>query len=145
MKLYTFNEETREYIGCEKQYIDPLESEKAGKNVYIKITNGTKKKPLKVSENEANVFIKNKWELIVDFRTTRAFYKKDAKEVVFNLGDNFTENMTTLNPLHFTKPKWDNDKNVWNDEANKDEIIADLRERIKEKSNNQKGEQYANI
>lgn len=131
-ELYTYDEVTKEYIGLEEQYIDPLETKLAGKDVYVKITNGTPKKPIVVKPFTANVFKSNKWVLVADYRGVKMFYIATKKEVFFKLGDKPSDKMTSEDPTLFTKPVWNLDAKKWEEEATNEEIIEDLKERLEE-------------
>ncbi len=113
MELFIYNETTLEYTGIETQYIDPEETKKAGKDIYIKVTNGTKKEPLPQKENETNIFVGGKWKIVADFRNIEAYYKEDATKVNFSLGDVITKDMTIKSPLGFQLPEWNKKLKVW--------------------------------
>ena len=128
--LYTYDETTKEYLGEEVQYIDPLETKKAGKKIYVKITNGTNKKPRLDKPFKTNVFTNGGWKLLDDYRSAEMFYIKTAKPVDFKLGEAPTKEMTDKDPTLFTKPLWDYDALEWKEEATQEEVIADLKSRL---------------
>ena len=41
MIFYTYDEKTKEYTGTQNAFIDPLETKKQGKNVYLVPVNAT--------------------------------------------------------------------------------------------------------
>ena len=45
MVTYRFDPKTKEFLGCEKAYLDPLESKKQGKEVYLLPANSTFTEP----------------------------------------------------------------------------------------------------
>lgn len=45
MKVYRFDEETKKYINAEEAFIDPLESELQGKDIYLLPANCTSQQP----------------------------------------------------------------------------------------------------
>ena len=63
-KLYEYDHETKELIGALTQYIDPLETIKAGKDIYIKVSNATDKIPPKQKEGFKIVYNGEEWEYI---------------------------------------------------------------------------------
>lgn len=68
MIFYTYDEKTKEYTGTQNAFIDPLETKKQGKNVYLVPANATDKKPLETKENQAVIFNGSEWEIIADYR-----------------------------------------------------------------------------
>ena len=69
--LYEYDYETKELIGELVQYIDPLETKKAGKDIYIKVSNATSAKPLQKKEGFLIKFDGKKW-----------FYEEIPKEKI---------------------------------------------------------------
>ena len=65
MIFYTYDEKTKEYTGTQNAFIDPLETKKQGKNVYLKPANSTNIKPaLKPStDNDMLVFNGKEWQI----------------------------------------------------------------------------------
>ena len=68
MIFYTYDEKTKEYTGTQNGFIDPLETKKRGKNVYLLPANATYQKPLETKENQAVIFNGSEWEIIADYR-----------------------------------------------------------------------------
>ena len=66
MQVYKYDEKTKEYIGTEQALIDPLETEKQGKEIYLLPANATFEKP-NLQEGFASVW-NDKWENIEDNR-----------------------------------------------------------------------------
>lgn len=60
-KIYYFDKETKEYIGCDDAMLDPLETEITGKNVYLLPAFGTFKKPLEEKDGHVSVWDGKKW------------------------------------------------------------------------------------
>lgn len=67
MIIYNYDEITKEYIGQCNADLDPEETKKQGKNVYLIPANATTKKPPKAKEHEAVIY-NNGWEIVADFR-----------------------------------------------------------------------------
>lgn len=86
MIFYTYDEKTKEYIGTQNAFIDPLETKKQGKNVYLVPANATDKKPLDVKENQAVIFNGSEWEIVADYRN-KTYYIGTEKYEMKELGD----------------------------------------------------------
>ena len=67
MKVYLFNEETKEFCGFEQAFKDPLESSLIGRETYILPPNGTLVEP-RFSYGMANIWNGNIWEQVEDNR-----------------------------------------------------------------------------
>ena len=68
MKIYNYNEKTKEYIGSEYAKLDVLETEKQGVNIYLAPANSTYIEPPLNGENEVCVYVDGKWKIEKDFR-----------------------------------------------------------------------------
>ena len=86
MIFYTYDEKTKEYTGTQNGFIDPLETKKQGKNIYLKPANATEKKPLKAKENQAVIFNGSEWEIIADYRN-KTYYIGTEQHEMKELGD----------------------------------------------------------
>lgn len=86
MIFYTYDEKTKEFTGTQNGFIDPLETKKQGKDVYLKPANATDKKPLDVKENQAVIFNGSEWEIIADYRN-KTYYIGTEKYEMKELGD----------------------------------------------------------
>lgn len=62
MKVYLYDEITKEFIMEEDAHIDPLETKKKGENVYLLPANATFKEPMQAKEGFKIVFNGNSWE-----------------------------------------------------------------------------------
>ena len=69
MIFYTYDEKTKEFTGTQNAFIDPLESENQGKDVYLVPANSTDIKPTfePCNNNEMLVFNGEGWELKLRF------------------------------------------------------------------------------
>ena len=65
MIFYTYDEKTKEYTGTQNAFIDPLETKKQGKNVYLKPANSTNVKPTlePSTDNDMLVFNGKEWQI----------------------------------------------------------------------------------
>ena len=86
MIFYIYDEKTKEYIGTQNAFIDPLETKKQGKNVYLVPANATDKKPLDVKENQAVIFNGSEWEIVADYRN-KTYYIGTEQHEMKELGD----------------------------------------------------------
>lgn len=67
MIIYNYDEFTKEYTGYCNADLDPEETKRQGKNVYLIPANATTQKPPKVKEHETVIY-NNGWEIVADFR-----------------------------------------------------------------------------
>lgn len=86
MIFYTYDEKTKEFTGTQNAFIDPLETKKQGKNVYLVPANATAKKPLKAKENQAVIFNGSEWEIVADYRN-KTYYIGTEQHEMKELGD----------------------------------------------------------
>ena len=86
MIFYTYDEKTKEFTGTQNGFIDPLETKKQGKNVYLVPATATDKKPLKAKENQAVIFNGSEWEIIADYRN-KTYYLGTEQHEMKELGD----------------------------------------------------------
>ena len=96
MIFYTYDEKTKEYTGTQNAFIDPLESKKQGKTVYLIPANATDKKPLEIKENQAVIFNGSEWEIIADYRN-KTYYIGTEQYEMKELGD--LPNGATFEPV----------------------------------------------
>lgn len=96
MVFYTYDEKTKEFTGTQNAFIDPLETEKQGKEVYLVPPNATDKKPLDVKENQAAVFNGSEWEIIADYRN-KTYYLGTEPHEMKELGE--LPNGATFEPV----------------------------------------------
>jgi hypothetical protein len=62
MQVYHYDEETKEFLYEEKAYIDPLETELKGKDIFLLPANATFLEPLSKKEGFKVVFDGEKWK-----------------------------------------------------------------------------------
>lgn len=96
MKFYIYDENTKEYIGTQNAFIDPLESKKQGKNIYLIPQNSTDKEPPKPEENQAVIFNGSEWEIVADYRN-KTYYLGTEQHEMKELGD--LPNGATFEPV----------------------------------------------
>ena len=86
MIFYTYDEKTKEYTGTQNAFIDPLETKKQGKTVYLVPANATDKRPLETKENQAVIFNGSEWEIVTDYRN-KTYYIGTEQYEMKELGD----------------------------------------------------------
>lgn len=86
MIFYGYDKKTKEYTGTQNGFIDPLETKKQGKNVYLVPANATDKKPLETKENQAVIFNGSEWEIVADYRN-KTYYIGTEQHEMKELGD----------------------------------------------------------
>jgi hypothetical protein len=86
--IYHYNTETGEFKGETNARIDPLESKKAGKNVFLISANATEIKPPDTNIGEVAIFKGGKWSVVADHRGEK-YYFPDGKEehICYEIGD----------------------------------------------------------
>ena len=67
MEIYMFDGETKEYIGAEDALLDPLETKKQGKSVYLLPANAAFERP-PIAEDGKAVIFDDGWKQVVDNR-----------------------------------------------------------------------------
>lgn len=82
MKVYLYDEDTKEYIQEEEALLDPLESKVQKKNIYLIPANVTTKEPLPAKEGYAVIFKNDDWAYTPDNRGKKAINKERG---VFNI------------------------------------------------------------
>lgn len=78
MNVYKYNEDTKEYIGIEAAQLDPLETKKAGKNIYLLPANATFTVPPAEKEGFAVVWNGEAWEQVEDNRGVQYWLPEDT-------------------------------------------------------------------
>ena len=81
MIFYTYDEKTKEYTGTQNAFIDPLETKKQGKDVYLVPANSTNIKPtLKPStDNDMLVFNGKEWQIKPRFELNGVYKNIDNR------------------------------------------------------------------
>ena len=88
MKIYPYSQITGESLGKEKNArLDPLETEKQKKDVFLLPAFCTDIKPPSTKKNEAAVFENGAWSIVPDYRGTVYYTGKDTFTIT-ELGDN---------------------------------------------------------
>ena len=77
MNVYKYNEQTKEYISTEQAMLDPLETKKQGKNIYLLPANATFTEPTEAQEGFAHVWNGEAWEQVEDNRCVEYWLPED--------------------------------------------------------------------
>ncbi len=86
MNAYKFNPITKEYEGIQEAQLNPIQTEKQGKNVYLLPINSTFEIPPEKEEGKAIVFEDNNWLLKTDYRGRKA-YNNEGLLIIDYIGD----------------------------------------------------------
>lgn len=78
MNVYKYDYQTKEYIGTEAALIDPLESEKQSKEVYLLPANATFTAPPAEKEGFSHVWSGEAWQEVEDNRGTQYWLPGDT-------------------------------------------------------------------
>lgn len=76
MNVYKFNPVTKEYEGIQQAQLDPIQTKKQGKNIYLLPINSTFEIPPEKQEGKAIIFENENWLLKTDFRGKKAYNNK---------------------------------------------------------------------
>lgn len=86
MNAYKFNPITKEYEGIQQAQLNPIQTKKQGKDVYLLPINSTFEIPPEKQEGKAIVFEDNKWVLKTDYRGRKA-YNNEGLLIIEYIGD----------------------------------------------------------
>lgn len=86
MNAYKFNPITKEYEGIQQAQLDPIQTKKQGKNIYLLPINSTFKIPPEKQEGKAIIFENENWLLKTDFRGKKAYNNKGLLTIDY-IGD----------------------------------------------------------
>ena len=86
MNAYKFNKETKEYEGIQEAQLDPIQTEKQKKEIYLLPINSTFEIPPEKEEGKAIVFENGNWLLKADFRGKKA-YNNEGLLIINYIGD----------------------------------------------------------
>ena len=86
MNAYKFNPITKEYEGIQQAQLNPIQTEKQGKDVYLLPINSTFEIPPEKEEGKAIVFENDNWSLKTDYRGKKA-YNNEGLLIISYIGD----------------------------------------------------------
>lgn len=78
MQTYKYNADTKEYLYAEDAFIDPLETEQQGKEVYLLPADSTFTEPLEAKKGYAVCWIGEAWEYKEDHRGASYWMPEDS-------------------------------------------------------------------
>ncbi len=123
MNIYHYHPDTFEYLVSSEAKIDPLETDKAGENVYLIPANATDKEPPVFTSNQIPVMVNGNWEIKEDHRGKIVYDKATAQELTISEIGEIPADFTLLVPCKY--PKWDGTK--WVEDESRKPTYADLR------------------
>lgn len=109
MKAYSYHSVTKEFKSEIECQLDPLESQKQNKDIYLLPSNSTLNMPLEKTEKKIYIFENNKWVIKDDYRNI-VFYDKETKEkkIISEINVLPDNNWTEIEPLALDDTcKWD--------------------------------------
>ena len=83
---YKYDEDTKEHIGFQQCQLDPLESEKQGREIYLVPANCTLEIPPEHEAGKAIIFENGGWQKVADYRGRRA-YNAESLLVIDYIGN----------------------------------------------------------
>lgn len=87
MLFYRFNPDDGEFVRAEMAFIDPLESQRQGAEVYLVPPNSTPTPPPEPTENTAAVWNGESWQVVADFRGQPIWDDAGTEQIVKELGE----------------------------------------------------------
>lgn len=97
MNFYIYDGETKEYLGTQRAYLNPIATKKKGEDSYLVPPNSTLVKPkAKLKSNQTYVFDGEKWEIVSDYRGI-TYYINNEPHTMLQLGD--LPSGATLEPI----------------------------------------------
>lgn len=86
MNAYKFNPITKEYEGTQEAQLNPIQTKKQGKDVWLLPINSTFEIPPEKEEGKAIVFENDNWLLKTDYRGRKA-YNNEGLLIISYIGD----------------------------------------------------------
>ena len=86
MNAYAYNQQTGEFMMAERAWLDPLESEHQGKEVYILPANATFTPPLDAKDGYACCWNGEEWQYVEDNRGVTVWRTYTESMVISELG-----------------------------------------------------------
>jgi len=106
--LYNFDATTGEFLGKTTAGKDPLESLKAGVNIYSRTPFSTFIVPPETKENEIVVFKNDEWEIHQDFRGSVYYLENASKVTIIGIDEVVPENAILVAPPEgLSEPKFE--------------------------------------
>lgn len=86
MKVYCYEPDTKEYIGAEDALLDPLETEKQGKNIFLIPANAVLEEPPAAEDGKAIIY-SDGWQVVPDNRGKEAVNSDRGRFTVDYVGE----------------------------------------------------------
>lgn len=115
MKIYHYDDITKEFIKETDAKLDPLELEINKKEVFLIPRNATPIKPPTMKKGKACIFDGEKWTHIKDSRGKELYDEDGNKFVVNSLNETFPISSEIPPPKHLLNPKLENGE--WKEKA----------------------------
>ena len=103
MIIHHYHKATGEYLRSSEARIDPLETKKQGRDVYLLPAHATDIAPPKIGENEAPVFDGKAWNVVPDYRGAEYYLEDGQKVEISELGEAIPKD-ALLEPLPPPEP-----------------------------------------
>ena len=87
MNIYNYHPNTKEFLSVSAADLDPLETQKKRKEVYLIPANATVDKPPIPGENKAVIYVNNSWIEIDDYRGKEYYKENGEKKIIQKLGE----------------------------------------------------------
>ncbi len=113
MKIYHYSSETNEFLRESEAHLDPLETKRQGKPVYLIPANATLDAPPEVKAGDVPVMGAGGWEPVEDHRGETVYSIKDASSLVIEALGPIPTEYTASVPCPF--PAWDGTKWIEDD------------------------------
>ena len=129
MKIYRYDEHTKEYLGYMEAYLDPLETLQQGHDVFVIPPYFTPIKPEQPKDDSTVIFNGEKWEVIEDNRGLKVYDKKSGKEHVITELGAIPESYSKIKPIFIEDLKAKCIADITakaNEERNKKYIIGEI-------------------
>ncbi len=93
-KIYFYDQDTHEYLGQDNAFLDPLETKRQRKEIYLLPANATFELPLEEKEGYARIFQKS-WQYVADNRGKKAVNTERGLFTIDYLGERQRDTLIT--------------------------------------------------
>lgn len=100
MIFYIYDKKTKEFKGQQLAFLDPLESKKQNKNIYLVPALSTDKEPPKTKKNQVAIFSGSNWKIVSDYRG-QTYYIGTKQYEMKEIGE--LPSGATLEPVEYKK------------------------------------------
>jgi hypothetical protein len=112
MKLYNYSASTGEYLGKSEAQLDPLESIKAGTDVFLNLATATLIAPPEAGANQKAVWQGEQWSLVDDYRGQTYYNRENGQPAtIAELGVAIPgDSILKAPPAGLFSPQWNGKK-----------------------------------